>query len=92
MPLRHIGKDAAVALILFLRPLAIGLNAMLLNQSLAPSLEGVNPFKYGLIGGTDSHNADPGNTVERDFQGRGGTGDAPVAALLYVRHFGCGAL
>jgi hypothetical protein len=60
--------------------------------ALAPGLDGVNPFKYGLIGGTDGHNGDPGNTVERDFQGHGGTEDAPVAALLDVIRTGPGAL
>jgi hypothetical protein len=50
--------------------------------ALAPKYEGTNPFKYGLIGSTDSHNADPGNTVESSFQGHGGTEDAPVAPLI----------
>ncbi|HET6467620.1 MAG TPA: DUF3604 domain-containing protein [Geminicoccaceae bacterium] len=50
--------------------------------ALAPGLEGVNPFKYGIIASTDSHNADPGNTVEQDFQGHGGTEDAPPAAMV----------
>lgn len=27
---------------------------------------GVNPFKYGIIGSTDSHNGTPGNTEEND--------------------------
>jgi hypothetical protein len=39
--------------------------------ALAPKYEGINPFKYGLIGSTDSHNGDPGNTVESTFQGHG---------------------
>ncbi len=28
---------------------------------------GVNPFKLGLVGGTDNHNGTPGNTVEEDW-------------------------
>jgi hypothetical protein len=30
---------------------------------------GVNPFKYGFIGSTDSHNGNPGATEEDDFKG-----------------------
>jgi hypothetical protein len=60
--------------------------------ALAPGLDGVNPFKLGMIGGTDSHNGDPGNTVEQDFQGHAGTDDAPPAAILNRFRFGPGAL
>ncbi len=49
---------------------------------LAQHLNGINPFKYGFIGGTDSHNGDPGNTVEQTFQGHAGTLDAPLAAMI----------
>jgi hypothetical protein len=28
---------------------------------------GVNPFKLGLVGGTDAHNGTPGNTIEQVF-------------------------
>ena len=56
--------------------------------ALAPKYGGTNPFKYGLIGSTDSHNGDPGNTVESTFQGHGGVEDAPVAPL--IDHFRTG--
>jgi hypothetical protein len=37
-------------------------------------LLGANPFKLGLIGGTDGHNATPGGTVEEDFPSTGHLG------------------
>ncbi|MEO8604420.1 MAG: DUF3604 domain-containing protein [bacterium] len=37
---------------------------------------GVNPFRFGFIGGTDTHNATAGNTEERGFVGIGGNNDA----------------
>ncbi|MBW1900137.1 MAG: DUF3604 domain-containing protein [Deltaproteobacteria bacterium] len=37
---------------------------------------GVNPFKYGLVGSTDGHNATPGNTDEVGWQGAMGAFDA----------------
>jgi hypothetical protein len=40
---------------------------------------GVNPFKYGFVGGTDNHNGTPGNTAEDNFMaGSHGAGDATV--------------
>ena len=30
---------------------------------------GVNPFKHGIIGSTDSHNGTPSDTAENDFAG-----------------------
>ncbi len=30
---------------------------------------GVNPFKHGIVGGTDNHNGTPSDTAEDDFQG-----------------------
>jgi hypothetical protein len=35
---------------------------------------GVNPFKLGLIGSTDTHNATPGGTEEQDFGANGHIG------------------
>ena len=35
---------------------------------------GVNSFKYGLIGSTDTHIAAPGLVMERNFPGHGGAG------------------
>jgi Protein of unknown function (DUF3604) len=40
----------------------------------------VNPFQYGFVGGTDSHNGTPGNTSEDNFMaGSHGAADATVA-------------
>jgi hypothetical protein len=40
---------------------------------------GANPFKYGFVGGTDSHNGTPSNTSEDNFQaGSHGAADATV--------------
>lgn len=39
---------------------------------------GVNPFKYGFIGSTDTHNATPGSVEERDFQGHVGENDSTL--------------
>ncbi|MHC4836569.1 MAG: DUF3604 domain-containing protein [Planctomycetota bacterium] len=35
---------------------------------------GVDPFRYGLIGSTDTHTATPGAVMEWDFKGHGGAG------------------
>jgi hypothetical protein len=35
---------------------------------------GVNPFKYGLVGGTDTHLGTPGAVSEPNFPGHGGAG------------------
>jgi hypothetical protein len=43
---------------------------------------GVNPFRLGLIGSTDTHNASPGNVREYDFPGHLGTRDATPPLLL----------
>ncbi|MYF12922.1 MAG: DUF3604 domain-containing protein [Gammaproteobacteria bacterium] len=40
---------------------------------------GVNPFKFGLIGSTDTHNATAGAVSERTYQGHLGYGDDTVA-------------
>lgn len=39
---------------------------------------GVNPFKYGFIGGTDNHNGVPSDVAEDDFIGSHGPADATV--------------
>ena len=40
---------------------------------------GVNPFHYGFVGGSDSHNGTPGNTAEDNFIAGGhGVADATV--------------
>jgi len=35
---------------------------------------GVNPFQFGMIGATDGHNANPGQTDENDFRNTGHVG------------------
>lgn len=43
---------------------------------------GVNPFRLGFIGSTDTHNSTPGATREDDYQGHLGSRDAtPVNAM-----------
>jgi hypothetical protein len=37
---------------------------------------GVNPFKYGFIGSTDTHSSNPGSVDEKGWTGGAGTGDA----------------
>jgi Protein of unknown function (DUF3604) len=44
--------------------------------------QGTNPYKLGLVGGTDTHNGDPGNVREDSFRGHGGVLDATPDVLL----------
>jgi hypothetical protein len=37
---------------------------------------GVNPFRFGFIASTDSHDAAPGNTEEQGYEGKDGNNDA----------------
>jgi hypothetical protein len=37
---------------------------------------GANPFRFGFVGSTDTHNANPGNTDETQFTGLNGNNDA----------------
>ena len=43
---------------------------------------GVNPYKLGFIGSTDSHLGTPGATIESDYQGQLGRPDATPARRL----------
>src|SRR5262249_54089100 len=43
---------------------------------------GVNPFRFGFIGSTDTHNATAGNTAERDWVGIQGRDDASPAVQI----------
>jgi hypothetical protein len=43
---------------------------------------GVNPFKVGFVGSTDTHSAVPGGTDEANFQGHLGSDDADPEGLL----------
>jgi hypothetical protein len=49
------------------------------NGLLAASAIGVNPFRLGFIGSTDTHNAIPGATDEQSWQGHLGDTDDTVA-------------
>jgi hypothetical protein len=49
---------------------------LLLEQRL-----GVDPFRYGFVGGTDTHLAIPGAVDERTFQGHGGAGSSARTRL-----------
>jgi len=41
---------------------------------------GVNPFKFGFVGSTDTHRSLAGGVAERDFPGHGGAGNAGAEA------------
>jgi len=51
------------------------------------AVDGVNPFKYGFIGSTDTHLGTPGLIDEKDYPGHGGastaTGDGLVDEIEY---------
>jgi hypothetical protein len=53
---------------------------------------GVNPFKFGLVGGTDTHLGTPGSTSEKNHQGHGGAGLLASAGLLDDVEFNPGGL
>jgi hypothetical protein len=44
--------------------------------------QGVNPYKLGIVGATDTHNGDPGNTREDSYRGHGGILDDAPDKLL----------
>lgn len=43
---------------------------------------GINPLRFGLIGATDTHNSNPGNTEEWNFRGVVTFGSSPAARRL----------
>lgn len=45
------------------------------------SLLGANPFKYGFVGGTDTHLATPGAVSEINYPGHGGAGSPARVSL-----------
>jgi hypothetical protein len=54
-------------------------------------LLGVNPFRLGMIGGTDTHNSTPGAVREDAYQGHLGTRDA-TPALMMAPNAGVGVI
>ena len=46
---------------------------------------GENPYKIGFIGSTDTHNSNPGNTSEQNYQGNFGFLDAEARDRLKVK-------
>ena len=58
-----------------------------LRAGMAEGLEmreslGVNPYKMGFVGATDTHNGTPGNVREDTFRGHGGILDSSPGVLL----------
>jgi hypothetical protein len=43
---------------------------------------GVNPFRFGFIASTDTHDAAPGNTEEQGYEGKDGNNDATPARQI----------
>lgn len=43
---------------------------------------GANPFRFGFIGSTDTHDGSPGNTEETTWEGGGGANDATPARKI----------
>jgi len=58
---------------------------------------GINPFQYGIIGGTDTHISAPGAVAEDNFKGHGGAGQAnrflpPPAGFPDIEYLSPGGL
>jgi hypothetical protein len=53
---------------------------------------GVNPYRLGFIGSSDTHNGTPGNVEESTFAGHQGANDASPEALLGAGNVGDGGL
>lgn len=45
---------------------------------------GANPFRFGFVADTDTHNAIPGATVEQDFEGNSGVNDDTPERRLFL--------
>ena len=59
----------------------------LVRNSIAEGLRleavlGANPFRFGFVASTDTHNAAPGNTEEYNYEGGGGSNDASPERLI----------
>lgn len=72
-PLNPIGDDGA-------NPIDFARDALKRGLELAPRL-GTNPFRFGVIGSTDTHLGTPGLVKERGFPGHGGAGKPGTTAL-----------
>lgn len=46
---------------------------------------GVNPLAFGLVGSTDTHNSNPGDTEEYDFRGESAAQSAPAQSRLHSK-------
>lgn len=46
---------------------------------------GANPYRLGLLGSTDTHNSNPGNTAEENYQGNFGYLDAKAEDRLLLQ-------
>lgn len=44
--------------------------------------QGINPFKVGFVGATDTHNANPGDAEEYDYRGAAGVFSSPASRRL----------
>jgi hypothetical protein len=53
---------------------------------------GVNPFRFGVIGSTDSHNATPGLVDEEDFVEAGALGTRDATPALMTHPLGLGVI
>lgn len=57
-------------------------DALVEGLRLADQYEGVNPYAFGFVGATDTHNGDPGSVTERAFPGHGGILDSEPEQLM----------
>lgn len=64
-----------------------------LGQGLATGANsGINPFRYGMIGSTDTHSARPGYVSESDWGGAFGNADDTLAKQMKTPHYNPGGL
>ncbi|MGH7893351.1 MAG: DUF3604 domain-containing protein [Candidatus Binatia bacterium] len=78
IPTPHEGPDATVV------PIAEYPRRNLVRPTLEDGLAfeqtlGVNPFRFGFVGGTDTHNGNAGDTAEQEWVGGQGNNDGSAA-------------
>ncbi len=56
------------------------------------STTGINPFRFGMVGSTDTHNAIAGATSESAWAGHAGSADGTLGKRLLQTDFGPGGL